>query len=84
MAKRRFGLFVGGVVISILLGLSSAPSYAKPSKDAIKPGDDLPEITLNLKEQKKATKYLGQKKAKPFPISKIPAKLVLIDVVSTT
>ena len=84
MAKRRFGLLTGGVVISILLGLSSFPAYAKPSKDAIKPGDDLPDFTLNLKEQKKAKQYLGQKKAKPFPISKIPAKLVLIDVISTT
>ena len=84
MAKRRFGLLIGVVVISILLGLSSFPAYAKPSKDAIKPGDDLPDFTLNLKEQKKAKKYFGQKKIKPFSLSEISAKLILIDVLSST
>ena len=84
MTKRRFGLLIGGVGISILLCLSSFQAFAKPSKDAIKPGMDLPDFTLNLKEQKKAKEYLGQKKIKPFPVSEIPAKLVLIDVISTT
>jgi hypothetical protein len=84
MNKKRLGLITGAVGISILLGLSNFAAYAKPSKDAIKPGDDLPEITLNLKEQKKAKKYFGQQKIKPFSISEIPAKLILLDILSST
>ena len=84
MTKKNGGLFIALVGIFFLLGISNFSAHAKPSKEAIKPGMTMPQFTLDLSEQKWAKEYLGQKGIKPFSLSEIPAKLILLDVLSST
>jgi len=84
MKRRLLGFIIGGLVICFLFGLTSFPAYAKPSKDAIKVGMTMPAITLPKPLSSADQKYLGLEKSAPFTISQLSAKLVLIEVFSTT
>ena len=84
MKRRWLGFIIGGLVICFLFGLTSFPAYAKPSKDAIKVGMTMPAFTLPKPLSSADQKYLGLEKRAPFTISQLSAKLVLIEVFSTT
>ena len=84
MKRKWLGLIIGGLVIYFLFGLTSFPTYAKPSKDAIKAGMMMPAFKLPKPLSSKDQEYLGLEKRAPFTISQLSAKLVLIEVFSTT
>lgn len=84
MKRRSLGFIISGLLICILFGLTSFPAYAKPSKDAIQAGMTMPAFTLPKPMSSGDQKYLGLDSRAPFTISQLPAKLVLIEVFSTT
>ena len=84
MRRRTLSFIMGALILCTLFGLTSVPTHAKPSKDAIQAGATMPAFTIAKPASKADQEYLGLAKSEPFTISQISAKLVLIEVFSTT
>jgi len=84
MRPKLLSFIMAALIICALFGLTSVPTQAKPSKDAIQAGATMPALTLPKPASKADQEYLGLAKSEPFTISQLSAKLVLIEVFSTT
>ena len=75
---------VAGFGLSMLLTLSGLTAHAKPSKDAIKPGMSMPQIRLLAPASNGLKEYLGLGDVKTFSTSDVSAKLLIVEVLSST
>jgi peroxiredoxin len=78
MKKTSFSRWPFRAVVSGLFILCCfVPAFgAKP----ISSGMDLPQFMLSAPDAEDARKYLGLKNAKPFALSQVPAKLIILDI----
>ncbi len=67
----------------LLLLLLHCPSAHAAQAEAIPVGKQLPEFTVGIPDSPETQKYLGVKSDAPFTLSKIGAKLVLIEFFSS-
>jgi len=72
---RRFIFFL----LIIFLCVSTTPGHGA---DLLSPGMKLPEFRLSPPTSKDARRYLGLTNTAPFFLSQIPAKLILVEVLS--
>lgn len=79
---RRFCCFVS---LCVLLGLCSYPAFGSEGKKESQPisvGMDLPQFMLNAPASEKEKQYLALKNPKPFSLSEIPAKVMVVEIFS--
>ena len=70
------------LMVCIVLVLSWCPVYGSETKGekAFSPGKTLPQFTLDSPASAKERKYLGVKEGKPFSLTQIPAKIVVLEI----
>ena len=69
----------------IFWGLSCSLAYGtdeKTASETITAGMKLPQITLDAPASEKDVKYLALKDSKPFSLSQIPARLIVLEILS--
>ena len=73
------------LAICILLCIVVYPSQGSEEKaapKAVSTGMKLPQFTLDAPSSEKEQQYLGLKNPKPFSLSEIPAKLIVVEIFS--
>jgi len=86
MMQRTSGLKFFCLAVCISLGLSCYPAYgaqeAEETKPTISTGMNLPQFKLDAPGTVKEQQYLGLKDRKPFYLSQIPARLIVLEIFS--
>ncbi len=84
MKQTRSIVISSCVMLLFLLSLSGSPTYAGGFGKAIAVGETVPQFSLDTPKSVKEKKYLGLQNTEPFSLSQLPAKLVLVEIFSTT
>lgn len=83
MKQRRVIVISSCLMLFFSVSLYCYPAYGATGKP-ITVGEILPEFTLTAPGSKEVQQYLGLKDAAPFPLLQVPAKLLLVEIFSTT
>jgi peroxiredoxin len=86
MSKEKVGIRIGCLLaIFVFLVLSGYPAFGSETKEeiqALTAGMNLPQFTLDVPASEKEKQYLSLKNPKPFSLSEIPAKLMVLEIFS--